>query len=54
LIDKDEEDGERNNQEMKKLKNELLTITVEIGNGDSENLLIYDDDTAEEVTEKFC
>jgi hypothetical protein len=32
---------------------ELLTITVEIGNGESENIVIYEFDSAEEVAEKF-
>ena len=33
---------------------ELLTITVEIGNGQRENILIYENDTAESVAEDFC
>ena len=33
---------------------ELLTITVEIGNGEHENIVIMDDDTAEGVAERFC
>lgn len=33
---------------------ELLTITVEIGNGEQENIVILQDDTAEEVADRFC
>lgn len=33
--------------------NELLTITVEIGNGEQENIVIMNNDTAEEVVERF-
>jgi len=31
-----------------------LTITVEIGNGQKENLVIYENDTALRVGEEFC
>ena len=34
--------------------NEMLTITVEIGNGQQENIIIYENDTAERVAEEFC
>lgn len=33
---------------------ELLTITVEIGNGQKENIQIFENDTAELVAEEFC
>lgn len=33
---------------------ELLTITVEIGNGEQENIVILNNDTAEDVAERFC
>lgn len=33
---------------------ELLTITVEIGNGQKENLVIFENDSAEKVAEEFC
>ncbi|CAI2384022.1 unnamed protein product [Moneuplotes crassus] len=33
---------------------ELLTITVEIGNGQQENIVIMQGETADEVAEKFC
>lgn len=33
--------------------NELLTITVEIGNGEKENIVIRDNDTPEEVAHRF-
>ena len=33
---------------------ELLTITVEIGDGQRENILIYENDTASFVAEEFC
>ena len=33
---------------------ELLTITVEIGDGQRENILIYENDTADQVAEEFC
>lgn len=33
---------------------ELLTITVEIGNGEQENIVILEDDTAEVVADRFC
>jgi len=35
-------------------KQELLTITVEIGNGEQENIIILNDDTAQKVAERFC
>ena len=34
--------------------NELLTITVEIGNGKRENIVIFEHDRAEDVAEEFC
>lgn len=33
---------------------ELLTITVEIGNGEKENIVIMNNDTPEEVASRFC
>ena len=33
---------------------EMLTITVEIGNGQRENIIIFENDTAERVAEDFC
>lgn len=33
---------------------ELLTITVEIGNGEWENIVIFEKDTAHAVAEEFC
>lgn len=33
---------------------ELLTITVEIGNGQRENIIIFENDDAEQVSEVFC
>lgn len=32
---------------------ELLTITVEIGNGQKENIIIYENDDAEQISEEF-
>lgn len=33
---------------------ELLTITVEIGNGQKENIIIYENDDAQQVSDAFC
>jgi len=40
--------------ESKGRGNELLTITVEIGNGQRENIVIFENDTANDVAEEFC
>lgn len=34
--------------------NELLTITVEIGNGQKENIVIYENDDAQRISDAFC
>ena len=33
---------------------ELLTITVEIGNGQKENIVIYENDDAQQISDAFC
>jgi hypothetical protein len=33
---------------------ELLTITVEIGNGQKENIVIYENDDAQQISDVFC
>jgi hypothetical protein len=35
-------------------QNELLTITVEVGNGEKENIVIMENDTPELVADRFC
>jgi hypothetical protein len=32
---------------------ELLTITVEIGNGQKENIVIYENDDAQQISDEF-
>lgn len=33
---------------------ELLTITVEIGNGQKENIIIFENDDAQQISNEFC
>ena len=33
---------------------ELLTITVEIGNGQKENIIIFENDDAQQISDEFC
>lgn len=43
------------NQDLKVHEDrELLTITVEIGNGEHEDIVIMNNDTAEDVADRFC
>ena len=44
---------EKHNNFMERGK-ELLTITVEIGNGQKENIIIYENDDAQYISDSFC